>query len=274
LLSYEIVRLLRAIDTVDLEAATEKGICVANVPDYCKDEVSDHALALMLGWTRKVVSANQYVKSGIWDFNVTKPIYRLRGGTLGLVGFGIIPQSLTDKVKPLGLRVIAYDPYVSEQTAREKGVQLVSLDELCKQSDIVSVHAPLMKSTKGMMGTEQFRLMKKHAILINTSRGPVVDENALVEALSSGLIAGAALDVLEKEPIPPDHPLLCMDNVILTPHIAWYSEESAAEMRFKAAMGVADVLLHGQYPKYLLNKEVKNKVTLKENQPEYRYDKN
>jgi D-3-phosphoglycerate dehydrogenase len=259
------------VDPIDLEAATEKGICVANVPDYCEDEVSDHALALLLGWTRKVHLANQYVKNGKWDFKVTKPIYRLRGRILGLVGFGMIPQALAEKVKPLGLKVIVYDPYISEETIRDKGVQLVTLEELCKQSDIISVHAPLTKSTQGMIGRDQFGVMNKEAIIINTSRGPIIDENALIEALTDGRIAGAALDVLETEPIRPNHPLITMENVILTPHVAWYSEESAAEMRFKAAMGVADVLLHGEYPKYLVNKQVKNKVQLQESQPKERY---
>ena len=253
------------VDTVDLEAATEKGICVANVPDYCKDEVADHALALLLSWTRKVTWANRHVKNGIWDYKTSVPIYRLRGRILGLVGFGMIAQSLAAKVEPLGLRVIAYDPYIPEELAKEKGVALVSLEQLCKQADIISVHVPLMPSTKGLIGADQFRLMKKEAIIINTSRGPVIDEEALVAALRNNQIAGAALDVVEKEPIRPDHPLLSMDQVILTPHIAWYSEESAAEMRTKAAMGIADVLLHGKYPKYLVNKLVKNKRQLKEN---------
>lgn len=147
---------------MDMEAATEKkGICVANVPDYCKDEVADHALALLLSWTRKVALANSCVKNGGWDFKVTRPIYRLRGRVLGLVGFGMIPQSLNEKVKPLGLEVIAYDPFVSEDTAEQKGVKLVSLEQLCMQSDIISVHAPLTKSTQGMMGRDQFALMKK-----------------------------------------------------------------------------------------------------------------
>ncbi len=181
------------VDTVDMEAATEKkGICVANVPDYCKDEVADHALALLLSWTRKVALANSCVKNGGWDFKVTRPIYRLRGRVLGLVGFGMIPQSLNEKVKPLGLEVIAYDPFVSEDTAEQKGVKLVSLEQLCMQSDIISVHAPLTKSTQGMMGRDQFALMKKEAVIINTSRGPVIDEHALVEALTDGVIAGAA----------------------------------------------------------------------------------
>jgi D-3-phosphoglycerate dehydrogenase len=259
------------VDTIDLNAATEKGICVANVPDYCMDEVADHALALLLDVTRKVSLANHYVKNGKWDFKVTQPIYRLRGRTLGMVGFGKIPQVLAEKVKPLGLRVIAYDPYVPETVAKEKGVSLVALDDLCRQADIISVHAPLTPLTRGMIGKKQFALMKKGAFVINTSRGPVIDEEALVEALREDQIAGAGLDVVEMEPICPDHPLLQMENVVLTPHVAWYSEEAAAEMRTKAALGVVDVLLHGEYPKYLVNWQVKEKVNLRENDSGKRY---
>ncbi|USG67367.1 C-terminal binding protein [Brevibacillus ruminantium] len=259
------------VNTIDLGAATEKGICVANVPDYCMDEVADHALALILAWTRKVVVANQAVKNGVWDFKVTQPIARLRGKTLGLVGFGKIPQALAEKVKPLGLRVIAFDPYVPEAVAASYGVQIVTLDQLCADADIVSVHAPLTEATEGLMGAGQFAAMKESAIVINTSRGPVIDEQALIHALRTGKIAGAALDVVEREPIDTDNPLLSMDNVILTPHVAWYSEEAAAEMRAKAAMGVVDVLLHGEYPKYLVNHEVKASVPLQECCPEARY---
>ncbi|WP_134701297.1 C-terminal binding protein [Ammoniphilus sp. YIM 78166] len=259
------------VNTVDLEAATAKGICVANVPDYCKDEVADHALALLLGWTRKVVIANHHVKNNRWDYKVTQPIHRMRGKVLGLIGFGMIPQSLADKVKPLGIRVIAHDPYFPTETAQAKGVTLVSLDELCQQSDFISVHAPLLPSTKGMIGCNEFRQMKKEAIIINTSRGPVIDEQALIKALLEKQIAGAALDVVEVEPIPADSPLLSMDNVILTPHVAWYSEEAAEEMRSKAAMGVMDVLIYGEYPKYLVNKQVKDQAELKPCQPDERY---
>ncbi|WP_424768534.1 C-terminal binding protein [Paenibacillus sp. sgz302251] len=259
------------VDTIDVEAATSKGICVANVPDYCKDEVADHALALLLSWTRKITQANRDVKSGLWDYKAVMPIYRLRDRVLGLVGFGMIAQSLAAKVKPLGLQVIAYDPYAAVAAAAEAGVELVSLKTLCQRADFISIHTPLTPSTRGMLGKEQFGYMKKDAVVINTSRGPVVDESALMEALSERRVAGAALDVMEKEPIAPNHPFMMMDNVILTPHVAWYSEEAAAEMRFKAAMGVADVLLHGEYPKYLFNQEVKNKANLKTNLPEQRY---
>lgn len=252
------------VNTIDLDAATQKGICVANVPDYCLDEVADHALALLLACTRKVTLANHYVKNGVWDFKVTQPIYRMRGRILGLVGFGKIPQALADKVKPLGITVIAYDPYVSEQMAADRGVTLVSLERLCRQADFISVHAPLIADTKGMIGKTQFALMKETAFVLNTSRGPVIDEEALLYALQEGWIAGAALDVLEEEPVCKDHPFLSMENVILTPHVAWYSEEAAREMRSKAAMGVLDVLLYGEYPKYLVNQEVKQRVQLQE----------
>ncbi len=260
-----IVRYGVGVNTIDLDAATERGICVANVPDYCVDEVSDHTLALILDKARKISLADACVKQGKWDFKVTQPVYRLQNRTLGLVGFGKIPQRLAEKVKPLGLRVIAYDPYVPEPVAEALGVALVSLEEVCRRSDFVSVHAPLTAETKGLIGREQLRQMKKEAYLINTSRGPVVDENALIEALREGSLAGAALDVAGEEPIRPDHPFLSMKSVTLTPHMAWYSEESAEEMRSKAAHGVADVLLKGEYPKYLVNRKVKERVKLKPN---------
>jgi D-3-phosphoglycerate dehydrogenase / 2-oxoglutarate reductase len=259
------------VNTIDIDAATEKGISVANVPDYCMDEVADHALAIMLSWIRKVVVANNQVKEGNWDFKVTRPIYRLRGRTLGLIGFGKIPQALAEKVKPLGLNVIAADPYYPPQDAKRKGVTLVSLENLLELSDIISVHAPLTPATKGMLGKEQFARMKKKPLIINTSRGPVIDEGDLIEALTLGQIAGAALDVIEEEPISNRHPFLSMDNVILTPHVAWYSEEAEAEMRTKAAMGVMDVLIHKEYPKYLVNQEVKKHRLLTEGADLHRY---
>ncbi|MFS0824631.1 C-terminal binding protein [Bacillus sp. 1P02SD] len=252
------------VNTIDLEAATERGICVANVPDYCMDEVSDHALALILSWVRKVVVANQQVKNGNWDFKVTRPIHRLRNQTLGLVGFGRIPQSLAEKAKPLGFTIIASDPYFPAAEAKRKGVTLVSLETLVEESDIISVHAPLTPATKGMLGKEQFARMKKKPLIINTSRGPVIDEGALVDALERGHVVGAALDVVEEEPIDAQHPFLSMDQVILTPHVAWYSEEAEAEMRTKAAVGIKDVLIEKKYPKYLVNLEVKNYKDLRE----------
>ncbi|WP_202079281.1 NAD(P)-dependent oxidoreductase [Caldalkalibacillus salinus] len=244
------------VDTIDIKAATEKGIAVGNVTDYCLDEVSDHALALLMSAARKVTVLDRAVKQGTWDYKVGTPIFRLRDRTLGLVGFGKIPQQLAQKAQALGLNVIAYDPYMSPDIAQEKKVTLVSLDELSAQSDFISVHAPLLESTRGMISQPQFELMKSEAILINTSRGPVVDEDALIAALQQNKIAGAALDVLEQEPVPADHPFLSMDQVILNPHVAWYAEESERELKRKTAQNVADTLTGG-LPHYLVNKELK-----------------
>lgn len=251
------------VNTIDLEAATAKGIVVANVTDYSVDEVSDHAFALLLALVRKVVKFNNEVKNGTWDFNLGKPIFRLRGRTLGLVGLGRIPQALAKKAQAFGLNVIAYDPYIPEETANRLNVRLTELNDLFRQSDYISVHAPLTKSTRGMISKEQFDLAKKDLFIVNTARGPVIDETALIAALQAKKIAGAALDVTEHEPIQKDHPLLKMENVILTPHVAWYSEESEHELKRKTAQNVVDVL-SGYYPNYLVNQDVKEKIKLRE----------
>jgi D-3-phosphoglycerate dehydrogenase len=251
------------VDTIDLVAATEKGIIVGNVTDYCIDEVSDHAFALLISSARKVTELNRAVKQKNWDYKIGVPIFRLRDRILGLVGLGKIPQSLAQKAQAFGIKVIAYDPYVSTELAKELGIELVDLNQLCSQADYISVHAPLMESTRGMISKEQFDLMKKEAFIINTARGPVIDEKALISALQEGKIAGAGLDVVEQEPIPNDSPLLQMDQVILNPHVAWYSEESQIELKRKTAQNVADVL-SGFYPTYLVNKDVKEKVKLTE----------
>lgn len=251
------------VNTVDLEAATEKGIVVGNVTDYCMDEVSDHAFSLLMACARKVVRLNQEVKNGNWDFKVGMPIYRLRGSVLGLVGFGKIPQSLAKKAQAFGIQVVAHDPFVPKEVAEELDVELMVLNELCEKADYVSVHAPLVESTRGMISDEQFNHMKEKSFIINTARGPVIDEQALIRALQEGKIAGAGLDVVEEEPISKDNPLLSMENVILNPHVAWHSEEAGAELQRKTAQNVADVLL-GYYPTYLVNKDVKQKASLQE----------
>lgn len=245
------------VNTIDVQAASEKGIPVCNVTDYCVDEVSDHALALLLSLARNVVKLHDSVKTGNWDFKAGIPIYRLRGRTLGLIGFGKIPRALAIKAQSLGLKVIAYDPYFSEKAALEIGIRLATLSEVCREADFLSVHAPLTNETKGLLGSEQFQLMNKEAYVINTSRGQVIDEDALIDALQTGQIAGAGLDVLENEPISKDHPLLQMDNVILHPHVAWYSEESQIELKRKTAENVANVL-NGRLPDYLVNREMVN----------------
>ncbi|MBA9027406.1 MULTISPECIES: C-terminal binding protein [Bacillaceae] len=250
-------------NTIDIDAATENGIVVSNVTDYSIDEVSDHAFALMMAMARKVVKLNKEVKDGVWDFNLGKPVFRLRGRTLGLVGFGRIPQALAKKAQAFGIRVVAFDPFMSKQKASSLDVELLELNDLCSQADFVSVHSPLLDSTLGMISDEQFNAMKKEAFIINTARGPVIDEKALIRALQDGKIAGAGLDVTEFEPIQHDNPLLSMENVVITPHIAWYSEESEVELKRKSAQNVVDVLT-GYIPTYLVNRDVKDMVSLKE----------
>jgi len=246
------------VDTVDLEAATEHGVKVVNVAEYCQDEVSDQAFALLLACARKTVLLNNDVKAGNWDFNVGKPIYRLRGSTLGIIGFGKIPRKLAEKAAAFGFELLAYDPFVDEEVAKKYEVELVELDELMKESDFVSVHAPLNENTKHMVSTKEFELMKESAFIINTARGAVIDEAALIEALENEELAGAGLDVTEQEPIEKDNPLLDMDNVIINPHVGWYSEDAQVELQTRAAKGVADVLV-GNKPKYLVNQDVLKK---------------
>jgi len=243
------------VDNVDVPAATASGIVVTRVPDYCVDEVSDHALALLLALVRKVLYADRQTQAGHWDMRQVVPVHRLRGRTLGLVGFGKIPRALVPKAQAFGLKVMTYDPYVSHEVVTSLGVEQVDFDELLRRADYISIHAPLTPDTHQMFGTNAFRQVKPGAFLVNTARGPLVDEQALAEALDQGHLAGAALDVMSQEPPPADSPLLGRDNVILTPHIGFYSEESLVELQTKAAQEVARVLT-GEPPRYPVNPEV------------------
>jgi D-3-phosphoglycerate dehydrogenase / 2-oxoglutarate reductase len=237
------------VDNIDVAAAAELGITVTYVPDYCMQEVSDHAMALLLALARKVPQSNALVQAGRWEMPAVVPIHRLAGRVLGLVGFGNIPRELAPKAKAFGLRVVAHDPYVSQQVLDAAGVERVSFDQLLEISDFVSIHAPLLSATRGLFNAEVFRKMKKGARLINTARGPLVDEDALVAALDSGQLAGAALDVVAVEPLPKDSKLIGRDNVILTPHTAFYSVEALNELQTKCAADVARVL-SGEPPVY------------------------
>lgn len=237
------------VDNVDLEAASARGIIVTNVPDYCIEEVSDHALALLLACARRVVSLDRQVRTGRWIAKDAVPTYRLRGQVLGLVGFGKIPRAVAARAQALGLEILAFDPYLDEANMGAHGVKKVELGALLAQADYISVHAPLTTQTRGMIGEAELRAMKPTAYLINTARGPIVREAAIVRALQEGWIAGAALDVLEAEPPAQSHPLLALDNVILTPHVAFYSEQSVQELQRKASEEVARVLT-GQPPRY------------------------
>ena len=243
------------VDNVDLAAATRAGIVVTNVPDYCVDEVSDHGLALFLALARRVVAADQAVKSGAWDVVAHKGIQRLRGQTLGLLGFGKIARALAVKAQALGMQVLAFDPFVDAETMARLKVRGADMDTLLTESDAVSVHVPLSPETRGIIGERALARMKPTAFLINTSRGGLVDEQALAAALMAGRLAGAALDVVEKEPPPPDHPLRKAPNVILTPHLAFYSREAVVELQTKVAEEAARAL-RGEPPRSPVNREV------------------
>lgn len=240
------------VDNVDIGAASAAGIMVTRVPDYCIDEVSDHALALLLALARKVPLANQTVQEGGWAVSAVVPLHRLRGHTLGLVGFGQIPRALAPKAQAFGLKVLSHDPYVDAGVAAEEGVQLVSFEELLQEADYVSIHAPLTEETRHMFDATAFRQMRPGALLINTARGPLVEEEALITALDEGRLGGAGLDVLPQEPPAADSPLLGRPDVILTPHVGFYSEESLRELQTKAAQEVARVL-GGEAPRYPVN---------------------
>jgi len=229
------------VDNVDLEAATAAGIVVTKVPDYCIDEVSDHAMALLLALVRKIPASNAQVHAGRWEMKAVVPIHRLKGRILGLVGFGRIPRLLAPKAKAFGLRVIVHDPLVQADVIAREHVDQVDFDELLAQSDYVSIHTPLLPETRNLFNGDAFGRMKPGSYLINTARGPIVDDQALARALDAGQLAGAALDVMPQEP-PAGSPLLGRDNVIITPHTSFYSEESLLELQRKAAQEVADVL--------------------------------
>ncbi len=243
------------VDNVDVDACTEKGILVANVPDYCWTEVADHAFALLLTCARKTAFHDRRVRAGEWDIASSDPIHRLTGQTLGLLGLGHIAQTLVKRVRGFEFRVIAHDPYVGRAVAEELGVTLVDLPTLLKESDLLSIHAPLTPATRHIIGEAELRQMKPTAILVNTSRGPLVDEAALARALSEGWIAAAGIDVYETEPPPADCPLKKLDNVVLTDHAGWYSEEAVVELQTKCARQAA-LVLSGQTPDYVVNKEV------------------
>jgi D-3-phosphoglycerate dehydrogenase / 2-oxoglutarate reductase len=240
------------LDTIDIPEATSKGIVVTNVPDYCIDEVSDHALALILSLVRRVVVLDRSVRAGGWDLAPARPVHRLRGRTLGLVGFGRIARRLAEKTTAIGFRAMAFDPYVSAESMASAGVESGDLDRVLAESDVVSIHAPLTEGSRHLIGLPELRLMKPDAFLVNTSRGPLVDLDALRTVVEEGHLAGAGLDVLEVEPPDPNDPLLRHPRVVVTPHAAFYSEEATVEQQRKAAEQVVAALA-GETPPYAVN---------------------
>lgn len=240
------------LDTIDVPAATDHDIVVTNVPDYCIDEVSDHALALILALGRGVVRLDRSVRSGTWNPMVARPLHRIRGRSLGLVGFGRIARRLAEKAAPIGFRILATDPYVPAEAIEAAGAKAMDLHTLLASSDVVSVHAPLTEENRHLIAAPELRTMPPGAFLVNTSRGPLVDLYAVRAALDAGHLGGAALDVLEQEPPDAADPLFERPDVIVTPHAAFYSEESMSEQQRKAAEQVA-VALRGEMPPYAVN---------------------
>ena len=240
-------------DNVDISACSAKGIVVANVPDYCAEEVSDQALALLMGCARKIARRDAQVRNGEWNIGNKDPIYRMAGKTFAFLGFGMIARCLYRKIKGLNFaKILVYDPFIDEETIQSFGAEKADWETAFKSADFISVHMPLNEKTRKSINKEAFALMKKTSIIINTSRGPIIDEEALIAALKTGQINSAGLDVHEKEPMDKDDPLMEIENCILTDHIGWYSEEAMAELKRKAAENIRDVLI-GLPPKYPLN---------------------
>ena len=243
-------------DCVDIQAAAEKGIPVCNSPTYCSDDVANHAMMLILALSRKLHLLMDETKSGGWDYKVSKPVFNYKGKTLGIVGLGKIGRKIVPKAKGFGMQVAAYDPYIADDIFSllevERKYELIDLLPL---ADYLTIHAPLTGETEGMIDKKALALMKPESVLVNTARGAIIDENALAEALKGGRIAGAGADVLIKEPPSADHPLIKCKNAVVTPHVAWYSEESFEK---NVILGMDELVrvLQGHRPRYIVNPEI------------------
>jgi D-3-phosphoglycerate dehydrogenase / 2-oxoglutarate reductase len=240
-----IVRYGVGTDNIDVDAATDRGIIVGHVPSYCTDEVSSHAVALLLASVRHVAATDRRMREGGWDVHRSERMHRVRGRTLGLVGLGGIGRAVARKMAGWGVRLIAADPFVETSVAGELGVELVDFDTLCGRSDYVSLHCPLLPETHHLIDARALSLMRPGAILVNTARGPLVDTASVLAALDDGRLAGAALDVFENEPLPGDSALRRHERIVLTDHTGWYSEESQADLQQTAAEIVTTVCTGG-----------------------------
>ena len=239
------------VDNIDIKAATEKGILVAYVPDYCIEEVSNHAIAMIMNFARQISLFDCSTRNRNWDVMISKPIFRLSEQTIGILGLGRIGSAVAKKLKNFYVKILAYDPYVKNVI---EGVRIVDFQEFIEKSDYISIHTPLNEETKQIFNQKIFKQMKKSAYLINTARGGIVDQEALFEALNNKEIKGAALDVLENEP-PDWSEIPQLENFILTPHAAFYSESSFEELKKRTAQAVVDVL-QGKVSSNLFNPEV------------------
>jgi D-3-phosphoglycerate dehydrogenase / 2-oxoglutarate reductase len=245
------------LDNIAVEHATGLGMLVTNVPDFCVDEVSDHVMALILAWARRIVPFTQATRHGEWNLQIGRTMPRVRGQTLGLIGYGKLAQALVPKAHAFGLRILAYTPRIAPDALGNWGIATQDLSFLLHESDYISLHVPLTTETRQLINEERLRQMKPTALLINTARGAVIDEAALLTALQQGWIGGAALDVLAQEPPRPDHPLLALENVLATPHAAFYSTTAIQELAERAATQVAQAL-QGEIPSNLVNPAVLN----------------
>ncbi|MFH1651424.1 MAG: C-terminal binding protein [Chloroflexota bacterium] len=251
-------------NNIDVAAATDQGIPVAYVPDASISEVADHAMGLVLCFSRRYIPVSQAVRAGAWKPGgkeipaIRKGMTRLGDQTLGLVGLGRIGSATCRRAKAFGMRIIIYDPFIGANTIKELGAEKVDFERLLAESDFISVHAPLTKDNRQLFGLEQFKKMKRTAYLINTARGGIIDEAALATALTEGYLAGAGLDVTDPEPPKPDNPLLKMENVLITAHSAFFSDQSLWDLRQGAVEAVVAALT-GQWPRNLANPQVREK---------------
>ena len=252
-----IIRGAVGVDNIDVKAATDFGIKVVNVPDYGRDDVANQVLMFALSAVKKLIFLNNEVHRGQWDYSEAKPIHRVSGMTIGLLGFGGIAQLVASKFHFLGSTVIAYDPYVDISLMGMSYVKQKSLNDVLSESDIISIHIPLSDETKNLISYKAFSMMKRNIILINTARGGIIDENALCKALDDGIVAAACLDVLSEERADIENPLFSYKNVYITPHSAWYSEESVTNLMNSVADEAIRVK-NGEPLKHVVNKEVLN----------------
>ena len=244
------------VDNIAVSTATNEGIVVTYLPDYCVDEVSDHVVALMMTWNRQIQFYDGVAKEGSWEgVRSPVPLVRLRGQVMGIIGFGRIGRAVAAKAHALGLDVLAYDPYLPPEAALPPGIEGVDMPALLSRSDFVTVHTPLNDDTRGLIDAQAFAAMKANAFIINCARGPIIDEGALYDALRNGSIAGAGLDVMEQGQPPADHPLFALSNVLVTPHVAFLSQQSVLELEVRTAQATVDVL-SGRMPEFLVNPDV------------------
>jgi D-3-phosphoglycerate dehydrogenase / 2-oxoglutarate reductase len=250
------------LDNIPVQRATELGIVVTNVPGFCVDEVSDHVMALLLAATRRIPYFTTLTRGGGWSQQADRPMPRLRGQTLGLIGYGDLARALVPKALAFGMKILAYTPRLAPDALEPFGRATNDLGLLLREADYLSIHVPLTSETCGLIDEQALRQMKPTALLINTSRGAIIDEAALVRALQEDWIAGAALDVLASEPPPPNHPLLAMPNVMITPHVAFYSTGAIEELARRAAEQVAQAL-RGEIPTHVVNQAVLEAANLR-----------